>query len=396
MNTKEPVEAIEEYRCANCGAPLDVSPETIVAVCSYCGYPNWLREELREELFIVNALPESKILSKARERAEHDRDLKKIVNNMEFGKPLLIYIPFYFADATAKADYAGKVQVFVQKCRKEGKETRCWTETVIVHVSGIYGPLKEIHSVVGRRGVRAFSIRVLGKHYIDTKPQPQPLSQIRLERKKTRRILSVEIDKEDALRIALDEHLDLLREKVIEKIKRDAEQRARLITMSGTVTGSRILWKRIRPFDVDVRISPIILLPLYIIPYKYGGTTYRFFMSGWDGETIVAEEPMNMMTRIIWGTTASIIAGVTGGIAGITATFGEVGFIIFGGILGVIGAGASYYAIRMATRPVRIEVVGDRFKSFKEFGKKIAKIAKYTDKALSDLSIVGELLNNMR
>ncbi len=396
MSREEPVEAIEQFRCANCGAPLDVSPETIVAVCSYCGYPNWLREELKEELFIVNALPESKILAKARERAEHDRDLKKIVNNIEFGKPLQVYVPFYFADATAKADYAGRVQVFIEKCRKEGKETRCWTEYVIVNVSGIYGPLREVHSIVGRRGVRAFSIRVLGKHYIDTKPQPQPLSQVRLERKKTRRILSVEINKDEALRIALDNHLDLLRDKVTEKIKKDAETKARFMAGSGTITGSRILWKRIRPFDVDVKISPIILLPLYIVPYRYSGTTYRFFMSGWDGETIVAEEPMNMMTRIIWGAAASIIAGVTGGIAGITAMLGESGLIIIGGIIGVLGAGASYYAIRMATRPVRVEVVGERFKTLKEFGKKLSKFAKYTDMAMSDLSIVGDLLKNMR
>ncbi len=386
MSMKEPVEAIEEYRCTKCGAPLDVSPETIVAVCSYCGYPNWLREELREELFIVNALSESKILAMARTRAEKDRDLKKIVNSLEFGKPLQIYIPFYFADSTAKAEYAGKVQVFIQKCRKEEKEERCWTESVIVNVAGTYGPLREIHSIIGRRGVRAFSIRVLGKHYIYTKPQPQPLSQIKLEPTKTRKILSVEISKKDALRIALDDHLDFLRAKVTEKIKNDAELKARFMITSGTVIGSRILWKRIIPFDVDVKISPVILLPLYIVPYKYGGSTYRFFMSGWDGETIVAEEPMNTMTRIIWGATASIIAGVTGGIAGITAMLDETGFILFGGILGAIGAGASYYAIRMATRPVRVEVISEKFKSLKEFGKKLTKITKYTNISIGSLN----------
>ncbi|MDK2383629.1 MAG: hypothetical protein QI199_02315, partial [Candidatus Korarchaeota archaeon] len=45
------------YRCERCSAPLEVSPETIVAICPYCGYPNHISGTLSvKDVWIVPSL----------------------------------------------------------------------------------------------------------------------------------------------------------------------------------------------------------------------------------------------------------------------------------------------------------------------------------------------------
>jgi len=128
------------FRCRNCGAPLDVSPETIVAICSYCGYANWIREDLKEDILIVESLKDNEILGKARDRIETDKDLRSIAKYISVLRPYLVCIPFYFVDVKAEADYSGTVNVRVRKCTGSGKKRRCWITTYTVHVDGHYGP----------------------------------------------------------------------------------------------------------------------------------------------------------------------------------------------------------------------------------------------------------------
>jgi len=52
-------------RCGNCGAPLRMSPETIVAICSYCGSPNWVRETARRELPVARSRPCEELLRRS-------------------------------------------------------------------------------------------------------------------------------------------------------------------------------------------------------------------------------------------------------------------------------------------------------------------------------------------
>ncbi len=385
MLSREIVTGTYEFRCSNCGAPLDVSPETIVAVCSYCGYPNWVREDLREELYIVEPLSEKEILEKVWERMRRDRDLRRIASQITIHKPLQIYIPYYFADAVSEADYEGRVRVYLRRCTGSGKNTTCQTYPTTVYVKGHYGPFREEIPIIGRRGVRAFSIKILGRYYLETRPERKPLSSIKLDRSETRRILTVEIDKETAKTIALDDHLDELRRRVVEEMKKKAEKIARRSTRENVVK-SVVIWKRIKPMNVNLRISPITLLPLYVIPYTYSNGTYRLFLTGWDGETIVAEEPMNMFTRLIWGATGTIGSGVFGGLAALSISLlGRYG--VFGVIFAIIGGALSYYSIRMATRPVRVEVVGEKFKTMKLVGKRVWSILSKINEAIDEFTI---------
>ncbi len=360
-----------EFRCRNCGSPLDVSPETIVAICSYCGYPNWIREDLKSEVLVVPALDESRILEKARERVSTDRDLKKIKDKITIGKPYLLYIPYYFADARSEADYWGRVRVRIRKCTGSGKDRRCETYTRIVTVSGHYGPFSQVLHIVARRGVGAFSIHALGLYYLEKRPETRKLEEVDLLKSKIRRILGVEIDRKTAADMALDEHLDSLRDRVTEEMISEAKRRAGIY--SGSVVGATILAKRITPKNIDIKMSQITLLPLYIIPYKYQSGTYRFFMSGWDGVSIIAEEPMNMLSRLSWGLTSAVLPGILGGAAAYLLSLGKDA-VYMGAFLGLLGMAASYYAFKMATRPVRVEVVEKRFQTVRGFLERTGKV----------------------
>ena len=362
-----------EFRCKNCGSPLDVSPETIVAVCSYCGYPNWIREDLKSEILIVPAMSESKILEKARERVSTDRDLKKIKNMISLGKPYLLYIPYYFAKASSGAEYWGRVRVRMRKCSGSGKNRSCSYYSRTVTVSGYYGPFQQYLYVIARRGVKAFTVNALGHYYLESKPKPVKLEEAKLTRSGTRRILGVEIDEKTAADILLDEHLDVLRDKVTDEIIREAKRKADMM-YSGSVVGASIIEKRIKPMNIDLKVSRITLLPLYIIPYTYQNGVYRFFMSGWDGLTIVAEEPMNTLSRLSWGLGGALISGIMGGLAGPAIVMGGRTGIFIGLLLGIIGLTSSYYTFKMATRPVRVEVANEKFASVKGFFKKTKRV----------------------
>ena len=375
------------FRCRNCGSPLDVSPETIVAVCSYCGYANWIREDLKEDILIVVSLKDNEILGKARNRIETDKDLRSIAKHISVGRPYLVYIPFYFVDVKAEADYNGTVNVRVRKCTGSGKKRRCWIKSYTVHVEGHYGPFSASYPIICRRGIRAFSAKALGTYYLKNPVKPKYLSSIAFEAKTARRILSVEIDRKTAMDIALDDHLDTLRDRVTREIKRRAENKVR---WRGAVVGSTILWKRITPKNIRIRSSSIIMLPLYIIPYRYRRGVYRLFLSGWDGETIVAEEPVKLSNRLLWGVGGTLAAGLLGGTALTLFNTEDLTGIIVGAIALAIGGYSSWYSLRMATRPVRVEVIGEKFRALKELGETVGKVLSVVGSLEGLIQVIGE------
>jgi len=387
ISGNEEVSSETIFRCRNCGAPLDVSPETIVAICNYCGYANWIKEDLKENILIVESLKDHEILGKVRNRIETDKDLRSIAKYISIGRPYIVYIPFYFVDVKAEADYSGVVNVRVRKCTGSGKERKCWTTTYIVHVDGSYGPFSASYPIICRRGVKAFSANALGAYYLRNPVKPKYISEINFEAKTARRILAVEIDRKTAMDIALDDHLDTLRDRVTKEIKREAESKVR---WRGTVVGPTIIRKKITPKNIRIRSSSIIMLPLYIVPYSYRRGVYRLFLSGWDGETIVAEEPMKLSNRILWGSGGALIAGLLGGTAITLFKTMELAGIIIGGIALAIGGYSSWYSFKMATRPVRVEIVGEKFKAIKELGEKVGKILSVVGSFEGLVQVVGK------
>ncbi|MEM1526637.1 MAG: zinc ribbon domain-containing protein [Ignisphaera sp.] len=345
----------QSFRCSNCGAPLDVSPETIATVCSYCGYLNWVREDLKEEILVVKPLSEREALKNVGNFSSKKK-LGAALKEINLSKLTLILVPFYFVDVSAEADYSAKVFVNVRKCRKERDQEKCWTETRSVFVKGVYGPYAGVVPVVGRRGSEVLSVKALARRYIASKVDASPIGVVQLDKSEWRSVLSIEVDKKTAMDIALDDHLDRLRDIVVEVIRREAENRVRM--RGESVVGSTIAWKRITPINVKASASKPILLPMYIAVYKYRDGVYRVVLCGWDGEVVVLEKPMGVVERVAWGSLAAVTSGVLGGLSGAMLTANPLAGL---GLL-VVGGATSWYCIRKALSPVKTTVAGPSFK----------------------------------
>lgn len=339
----------ESYRCGNCGAPLDITPETIATVCSYCGHLNWIREDLKEEVLMVSPIEEGKALEKLLEFASR-RGLAEVFKKVNLFRATFVAVPFYFVDASAEAVYSGRVAVQVRRCRKERNRERCWVDTRSVYVNGVYGPYSSTVPVVARRGSDLVSVKALADRYMGSRVGAVPLGRVELDKSMWRGVLSIEIDGKTAMDIALDTHLDRLRELVEDYMRREAEQRVR--RRGENVVGSSIVWRRITPMNIKMVSSRPVLLPMYIASYRYGNGMYRSILSGWDGEVVVLERPMKRLERIAWGSLAAVVSGILGGI----------GFALMdmwvGAVLAILGLAASWHCMRRALSPVKSVLFG--------------------------------------
>jgi hypothetical protein len=94
---------IEVLRCEHCGAPLEVTPEDIIVVCSYCGYPNAYDKIFAEEnVFFVESLPKGEILLSSNERVKRDRDFAGIRNKVKVVKIEGMYVPLWFGRVSGR------------------------------------------------------------------------------------------------------------------------------------------------------------------------------------------------------------------------------------------------------------------------------------------------------
>lgn len=334
----------ELYRCSNCGAPLDTTPDTIAVVCSYCGHLNWVRGDLREEVLIASPIDEEKALEKLVDFASR-RGLGGVFRKANLTRATFIAVPFYFINASAEARYSGRVDVQVKRCRRYRDRERCWIDTRSVYVEGVYGPYASTVPVVARRGSDVASVKALASRYIGSRVEVVPLSRAELNRSMWGGVLSIEMDRGMAMDIALDTHLDRLREIVEEHMRREAERR--VASRGGFVVGSRAVWRRITPVNVKITSSKPTLLPMYIASYRYGDGVYRAVLSGWDGEVVVLERPVKRLERILWWFAAAVVSGILGG-AGL-ALFG----IPAGAVLIIPGFAVSWYSMKRALSPVK-------------------------------------------
>ena len=78
--------AVESLKCSQCGAPLEVTPDSVVAVCRYCGRPNFFLGNPAEVL-AVPTLSSSEIVKKAVERTKKDLNLRRRMSAINFTSP---------------------------------------------------------------------------------------------------------------------------------------------------------------------------------------------------------------------------------------------------------------------------------------------------------------------
>jgi len=273
-----------EYRCMNCGATLKVTPETIVAICEYCGAPNIISGILSEEdLYLVPSVGEGKVLEEFWRRVNTDVDLKSIASKI---RPVSIegsYIPFWLSRVELegeiiyrKREYYGK-QVRVRRVR-ESFSRMLWVD------------------IVARRQVKHLGLRELVERYLDERPESVKLSEIPTDRWREIKlpILNLEYDRAEAEASIRDHSIDLVREE-----------------WEGRV--SDIVF-----FSAEVKSMTkpnLVFLPIWTITYRYGGGLYFAQHDGWSGRSLVFAEPIRAFRRAIY-ILGMISSTILGGLSG--------------------------------------------------------------------------------
>lgn len=313
-----------EFKCRNCGGKLDVTPETLMIICSYCGTLNWFINS-SEEIMAVYSVGRDEILKSFLTRISEDPDLKRIVDKIQIVEVSGIYIPFYFFSIKIEGFYEG--YVIERVVRASGKKTR--VEYRRKKVSDKFSSIMRI-PVLGRRSAEDFSIKELTSHYLYSNPKLIPINDLDVKNLKMN-FLRSEINSEEASIIARDNAGDSMRSKISSKV-------TELIRFT---CNTKILNK-----------SPLILLPYWYIVYSYGGAQYKVAYAGWDKFLLLAQEPIMFYHRLGYlagGLTGCLISTLT-----LTLTLGRLD--PFFSIIGLAtGCFLSYFFSEKLVSDVRIE-----------------------------------------
>jgi len=318
---------LEEVRCNHCGAPLEVTPDTVVAVCRYCGGPNFLLGNPAEVL-AVPSLPSLKIADKAVERTRGDLDLWKLMSSINFtSSPDLYYLPFYFVRGELNASYRAAVTVIYKRRDQSGTQIMSRTVRVAGRVS-----LTDVAAVLARRAPWGLSADALAKHFLETAPKPKPLAEVVSQDKNA--FLAAEITPERAEAKAVK----ILISRLLARVEQDAAAKAKQSV--GVKTATTVVQDKTVNYEVvRLEASRLTYLPLWVMTYLYNDSHYHYYVAGWDGKVVLAEEPVFAEHRAasLLGTVAA--GGFLGGL-GSALLFSD--FLM--GVMTVAGGGILSYA----------------------------------------------------
>jgi hypothetical protein len=333
---------VESLRCSYCGAPLEVTPDSVVAVCRYCGRPNFLLGNPAEVL-AVPTLSSSEIVKKAVERTKKDLNLRWRMSAINFTSPDLYYLPFYFVDVRLNTNYRATVVVTYTKTVYVRGQPRTQIVTRVVKVAGRVS-LSDVVAVLARRAPWGLSADALAKHFFDTAPEPKPLTDVAAQ--SPGRFLAAEITPERAKAKAVRSLIPRL----LARVEQDAAARARMAV--GVLTAATTVKDKTVDYEVArLEASRLTYLPLWVMTYLYNGSHYHYYLAGWDGKVVLAEEPVFAEHRA-----ASLL-----GVAAAGGTLGGLGYALFpvdfftGAVLLSAGAVFSYLAAGGLLRSRRVE-----------------------------------------
>ncbi|WP_048149142.1 membrane protein [Palaeococcus ferrophilus] len=323
------------FKCERCGAPLEVSPETIIAICPYCGFPNHISGSMEtEKVYIVPTLDKNAVAKAFWDRVERDFDLRRMKEKLDIVDIEGHYAPYWVG--TVHVEGIVEYTVREEECHTDSKgNTHC--HTVERHYRD---RVNENLDLIGsaRRQVKSLGVEDLIRHYSKTKPRGKKLleldedewGRIKLE------ILNTEMDEAQAKSIMHEDAIDVIRDRYSSKAD------------------------RIDRFDVradEPQNAHLVLLPMWTVYYKFENSIFHVVFAGWDGKDVMATEPMAAWRRAQY--LAGTLLGILVGGAGVAYTAGSGWVLPAFSIL--IGTGISAYFGRLVLEGQRIERSGTFF-----------------------------------
>ncbi len=309
------------FRCERCGAPLDVSPETIIAICPYCGYPNHISGTIDVgDIWIIPSKTQAEILRAFQDRVRRDIDMRMIAKDLEIFDVEGYYAPYWVGRIPVK----GYVEYYRWETETRGKQTVRRKK----HYRGHFDKTLVV-PLSARRQVAEFGVKEAVKHFLSTEPKARRLADLsREEWEKIKiTILNTELDRSEAEKIVREDACDHMRN-----------------YYASTADG-------IEFFNCDSGEPEqlrLILLPLWTVYYKYKNAVYRVVFTGWDARDVAATEPVTLIRK------AAYLAGAAAGpfIAAAGFMSHSVNTIIGALIVGVI---LSYGSAQALLRGARVE-----------------------------------------
>lgn len=310
-------------KCKRCGAPLEYTPDSIFIVCSYCGNANWFVDESKVQIFVVPSQSRDKILEAFWNRMRKDEDMRKIVQELEITDTYGVYVPIFLSKVEASSVWSGiELRTVVS-----GKQTRVER----VQKDGKFSDVLQL-SISARRAAEEF-----GLDELITKISSLPPSYVKLEEINWNdiklQVLNTEISQTEAVDEIKDKAEDLVRQRV--------------------KTNNNLSEFNFYSCDTKIVEANLLLVPLWIVTYKYKNGVYNAAISGYDLVFLRTTEPVFFYQRILnlAGSLAAVFAGVGIISLWLKNTNDSLAFIVIGLICFFIAYSLSSTAIR----DVRVE-----------------------------------------
>lgn len=254
------------HRCQNCGAPIELSPDTVISVCSYCGHV--------ESSFPLGASP----LMVRPARAQELRDFVERAVRKEGGKGAsirdvrFVAVPVWVAELRARTRYNGyKVE---HKTRSTGRRTTVYK--VYYPVTGTLDERLAV-AVYGRKfesifGLGAVKWSALTRYEAAGGLDPGAL--------RGWEVLGSELTEEEAWKSA--------------EVGAADAHRSRVESMATKVFDCYT--------ETDRSSIRLVLYPVVEARYESRGKSYRLCVDGAEGgvKVLKAEAPVSLLRRAKW------------------------------------------------------------------------------------------------
>ncbi len=310
-------------KCPNCGASLDLSPDTIVYVCRYCGWSGFVTNE---QIAIGGVLPQDVSLVKA----SVESFLKKRTGgDFTISEQKLIMAPFWLVRTHNHTRYNGYRSETRSRTVGSGKDQHTEAYAVYRPVKGVIDD-DLLLPLFARRHERMFALEKAEAAVQGSSPVQLTQDQLK-SLAKTCEFLSSSI--------GLDEAKDWAETKVSDI------HRAQVQAMCTKVFECYT--------DVSVLSSQLVFYPLYSVRFQDKGRTFRMLFDAARGSVLEAEVPLTEAQRagfLIAGYGASAaLAGASYAVALQSAQDATVLSLL----LGAVAIGLAAYTTLMATRSQR-------------------------------------------
>ncbi len=323
-----------------------MGPDTIVAVCPYCGKPNWIRGS-PSKLLTARVPSRGEAEEFFRRLVERDPDLSKLRPRLLRVEAVLL--PFYRVRGRLEASFEATVVLTVSVERVVEGRSSVEYRSVAVRVSDSFGRGFEA-LVLGRRGVaESRPVVMLADRLWGARLEP--FERVSWERG-FHEALAVEVEGGEAGAEAAGAACREAR-RVAERLA--AEEAEGEYLGEGVVVSSRVADMRFSCSPRVERVEGPFYAPLVRAYYSVSGRVYRAYFA-WDGTPLYREEPMTLGQRLAAAALASLLSGAGGAAAPLAALLlGGVKGLVAGAALFALSALAGYRIFNAALQPSRVE-----------------------------------------